>query len=60
MKYSNFRGIKKIEVYEVEVSEGMGIEGDPIYREKYYVSVETGEVIGRNSNEPLRELVGNK
>lgn len=55
-KFANFRGIKKIEVVEVFVNEGEGVAGDPIYRESYYIRLDTGEMIGNSSKEPLRKF----
>lgn len=56
-KYSNFRGVQKIEVLRVEVNEGHGVEGDPIYREVYYVTME-GKVIGKETRFPARKFSG--
>lgn len=55
-KFANFRGIKKIEVLEVHVNEGEGIKDDPIYREVYYIKADTGELISKKSNNPLRKF----
>lgn len=56
-KFSNFRGLKKIEVFEVEVNEGDGTIDDPIYRETFYVKMD-GKIIGHESNYPLRKFAG--
>jgi len=57
MKYSNFRGVKLVEVMRIEVNEGTGEKKDPIYREVYYVTKE-GVLIGKESPHPLREFAG--
>lgn len=56
-KFANFRGLKKIEVYEVHVNEGDGVVDDPIYREVYYVK-DNGEIIGHKSSSELRKFAG--
>ena len=56
-KFSNFRGMKKISVYEIQVNEGFGTGDDPIYREIFYVT-EEGKIIGHQSNEPMRKFAG--
>lgn len=56
-KYSNFRGVKKIEVLRIEVNEGEGIPKDPTYREVYYTTLE-GKYIGHETKYPLRKFAG--
>ena len=56
-KYSNFRGFKLIEVFEVHVNEGNGSTDDPIYREVFYVTKE-GKIIGHESSFPIRKFAG--
>jgi predicted RNA-binding protein with PIN domain len=56
-KYANFRGMKKITVYEIHVNEGNGVTGDPIYLEIYYVK-EDGTIIGHSTEHPLRLFAG--
>ena len=55
--FSNFRGVKKIEILEISVNEGSGNAGDPIYREVFYVTME-GKIIGHQTNFPLRKFAG--
>lgn len=57
IKYANFRGVRQIEIFEIEVNEGEGTESDPIYREVYYVTKE-GKIIGHESPTPLRKFAG--
>lgn len=56
-QFSNFRGIKKIEILEVHVNEGNGEKDDPIYREVFYCTLD-GKIIGHKSNFPLRKFAG--
>lgn len=56
-KYANFRGLKKMIVYEVHVNEGEGDIDDPIYREVYYVT-EDGQIIGKKTKSPARKFAG--
>ena len=54
-KYSNFRGAKKVEVLRIEVNEGGGVTGDPVYQEVYYVTLD-GKFIGKETIHPLRKF----
>ena len=56
-KYSNFRGVEKVEVLRVSVNEGDGETDDPIYREVFYCTMD-GKIIGKESSYPLRKFAG--
>ena len=55
--YSNFRGITKIEVLKVEINEGTGVKGDPMYREVYYTTLD-GTLLAKETSHPTRKFVG--
>jgi hypothetical protein len=56
-KYSNFRGVEKIEILKISINEGDGTPDDPIYREVFYCTL-NGKIIGKESEFPLRKFAG--
>ena len=55
--YSNFRGVSKMEVLRIEVNEGCGIPGDPMYREVYYTTLD-GKLLAKETAHEKRVFAG--
>ncbi len=41
------RGVRPLRVLEVEVTEGAGVDGNPVRLVKYYLDCETGATLAR-------------